>query len=94
LNNLKDEDAYHRLLICAEVALSIKAVDGFGKSAIVKGRADWALGHGSSKSQTGSLLIIVEAKYIDNASVGMPQMLVYLTAVQEARSHCENKTVC
>ena len=31
LNNLQDKDAYHQLLLCAEVALSIKAVDGFGK---------------------------------------------------------------
>ena len=31
LNNLQDKDAYHRLLLCAEVAVSIKVVDEFGE---------------------------------------------------------------
>ena len=93
LNNLQDKDAYHKLLLCAEVTLSIKVVDEFGKWTIVKGRADWALGYGSSKTHAGSLLIIAEAKRIDNISIGMPQMLIYMAAVQEARQDRENKTV-
>ena len=93
LNNLQDKDAYHKLLLCAEVTLSIKAVDEFGKQAIVRGRADWALGYGSSKTHTGSLLIIAEAKCVENTSIGMPQMLIYMAAVQKARQGRENKTV-
>ena len=93
LNNLQDKDAYHKLLLSAEVSVSVKVDDEFGERTIVKGRADWALGYGSSKSHTGSLLIIVEAKHIDNVSIGMPQMLVYMTAIHEARRDRNNKTV-
>lgn len=68
LNRLEDKDAYHRLLLCGEVSLSIKTVDEFGSQVVVRGRADWALGYGNSKTHTGSLLIVVEAKHIGNAS--------------------------
>ena len=85
--------ASRRLLLSAEVPVSVKYLDERGKPILLKGRADWALGYGTDKRNTGSLLIIVEAKPAPKASVGMPQMLVYMAAVQEARRDRTNKTV-
>ena len=73
--------------------MSVKYVDDQGKPILLRGRADWALGWGPDKSNTGSLLIIVEAKAVGNGTVGMPQLLVYMAAVQEARRDRPNKTV-
>ena len=74
-------DVSCRLLLSAEVPVSVKYVDEHGKPILLKGLADWALGYGTDKRDTGSLLIIVEAKPAGNASVGMPQMLVYMAAI-------------
>lgn len=73
--------------------MSVKYVDERGNSVLLKGRADWALGYGTDKRHTGSLLIIVEAKPAAKALVGMPQMLVCMAAIQEARQDRTNKTV-
>ncbi len=73
--------------------MSVKYVDERDKPILLKGRADWALDYGTDKRNTGSLIIIVEAKPAGNALVGMPQMLVYMAAVQEARRDRTNKTV-
>lgn len=93
LNHLQDEAAHKKLLLGTEVSLAIETNDDMGKRTMIKGRADWALGYGSSKTNTGSILIIAEAKRVENASVGMPQMLIYMAAVREARGNRENKTV-
>ncbi|KAK3176899.1 hypothetical protein OEA41_008225 [Lepraria neglecta] len=93
LNQLKDMDASRRLLLSAEVPVSMKYVDERSKPILLRGRADWALGYGTDKRNTGSLLIIVETKPAGSASVGMPQMLVYMAAIQDARQDQTNKTV-
>jgi hypothetical protein len=93
LNQLKDMNVSCRLLLSAEVPVSVKYVDEHGKPILLKGRADWALGFGTDKRNSGSLLIIVEANPAGNASVGMPQMLVYMAAIQHARQDRTNKTV-
>jgi hypothetical protein len=93
LRSLEDQDSYYRLLLSAEVPVSIP-IKGFeGRPELVKGRADWALGYGRDKANTGSILIVVEAKPYGHASVGMPQMLVYMAAVQEARRGHTNSDV-
>ena len=76
LRHLEDRDAHHRLQVSAEVPVSIRIRDVYGNSEIVKGRADWALGYGTEKSDTGAILLIVEAKPYESAAVGMPQLLV------------------
>lgn len=93
LNQLRDMDASCRLLLSAEVPVSVKYVDERSKPILLKGRADWALGYGTDKRNTGPLLIVVEAKPVGSASVGMPQMLVYMAAIQHARQDRTNKTV-
>jgi hypothetical protein len=65
----------------------------FGDPELIRGRADWVLGYGKDKMNTGSILMVVEAKPHENASIGLPQMLVYMAAVQEARLGHTNNTV-
>lgn len=93
LNQLEYMDASRQLLLSAEVPVSVKYVDERGKPILLKGRADWTLGYGTDERNTGSLLVIVEAKSAGNALVGMPQMLVYMAAIQDARQDRTNKTV-
>lgn len=77
----------------AEVPISIQVKDIYGNKEIIKGRADWALGYGTDKLNTGAILLIVEAKPYESAAVGMPQLLVYMVAVYEARKDRINKSV-
>lgn len=93
LRNLEDKDSHHRLQVSAEVTLSIRIQDVYGNHVMVKGRADWALGYGTDKNDTGSILLVVEAKPYESAPVGIPQLLVYMAAVQEARQDRVNSSV-
>lgn len=93
LRYLEDHDSHHRLQVSAEVPVSIRIQDIYGNSEIVKGRADWALGYGADQSDTGSILLVVEAKSYESAPVGTPQLLVYVAAVHEARQDRVNSSV-
>ena len=73
------------------VSVKIKADDG--KPELIRGRADWVLGYGKDKMNTGSILVVVEAKPAENVSIRLPQMLVYMAAVQKARLKHTNNTV-
>lgn len=92
LRNLQDKDAYHQLHVSAEVAMSVRVQDQFGSHQIIKGRADWALGYGP-KSDIATSLVIIEAKRHAEGTIGVPQLLVYMAAVQDARKHRPNKSV-
>jgi hypothetical protein len=59
--------------------------DQFGDPELIRGRADWVLGYGRTKANTGSILMIVEAKAHGSAFIGLAQMMVYMAAVHEAR---------
>ena len=93
LRHLEDRDTHHRLQVSAEVPVSIRIKDIYGNNEIVKGKADWALGYGANKSDTGAILLVVEAKPYESAAVGMPQLLVYMAAVYEARQNRINRSV-
>jgi hypothetical protein len=93
LRHLEDKDAHHRLQVSAEVPVSIRIKDIYGNNEMVKGRADWALGYGTEKSDTGAIILIVEAKPYESAAIGMPQLLVYMAAVHEARVNRVNQSV-
>lgn len=60
---------------------------------VLKGRADWALGYGTDKRATGSMLVVVEAKSQGSMSVGLPQLLVYMAGIQQARKGKDNIVV-
>lgn len=93
LKNLKDHSAAHRLQVSAEVPISIRTKDVYGDDELIRGRADWALGYGATKNDTGAILLMVEAKPNESASIGMPQLLVYMAAVQDARHDRINRSV-
>ena len=93
LRQLEDRDTHHRLQVSAEVPVAIRVKDIYGNNEMVKGRADWALGYGADKSDTGAILLIVEAKPYESAPIGMPQLLVYMAAVHKARQNRVNKSV-
>lgn len=93
LRHLKDRHAHDRLQISAEVPVSIRIKDTYGNNEIVKGRADWAMGYGTDKSDTGAILLILEAKPYDSPAVGLPQLLVCMAAVHEARKNRANNSV-
>lgn len=93
LRSLQDKDAYHQLCLSAEVPVSIKTRDINDNYELVWGRADWALGYGRTKAETGSILIVVEAKPFGKASIGLPQLIVYMTAVFESRRDRNNNAV-
>lgn len=77
----------------AEVSMAVKHTDEDGQSLIIRGQADWALGWGKTKTETDSLLVVVEAKSLQQGSIGMAQMVVYLAAVHAAREKKTNRTV-
>ena len=93
LRQLEDKAALHRLQVSAEVSVLIRIKNIYGNNEIVKGRADCAIGYGTEKSDTGAILLIVEAKSYESAAIGMPQLLVYMAAVHEARQNRVNKSV-
>lgn len=92
LNALRDETSHRKLLLGAEVTIAIQVMDN-GKPTVVQGRADWAIGYGNSTETTGNLLIVAEAKRVGQAVVGMPQLIIYMAAAQEARKDRVNQTV-
>lgn len=85
LRHLEDRGAHHRPLISADVPVTHLIKDDSGHDKIVKGRADLALGYGTNKNNTGAILSVVEAKPFEPTPVGMPQLLVCMAAVHEAR---------
>lgn len=60
---------------------------------VLKGRADWALGYGTDKRATGSMIVVIEAKSQGSMSVGLPQLLVCMAGIQQARKGKDNIVV-
>lgn len=84
LNQLQDMNVFPRLPLSAEVPMSMTYVDERGKDVHLKGRADWALGYGTDRRNTESMLIIVQAKAAANSSVGIPQASASLHGSHES----------
>lgn len=93
LNKLEDKGAIKKLRLKAEVPLTINNTDDNGQNLIVPGQADWALGWDLDISEILPMLLVVEAKVIQRRSIGMPQLIIYMAAVQEARQDKTNRTV-
>lgn len=93
LRNLEDQDAYHHLRLSAEVPVTVKVKDLYGNDEVIRGRADWALGYGRNKTDTGSILVVAEAKGPGKAFVGLPQLMVYMAAIFESRRNRTNHSV-
>ncbi|KAK9236063.1 hypothetical protein V1525DRAFT_451606 [Lipomyces kononenkoae] len=61
----------------------------------ISGRADWTLGYMDEKDKLQESLVVIEAKARGNIGAALPQLLIYLSGIQEARSAAEktNHTV-
>ncbi|KAK9323150.1 hypothetical protein V1517DRAFT_321219 [Lipomyces orientalis] len=59
------------------------------------GRADWTLGYMDEKDRLQEMLVVVEAKVRGNIGAALPQLLIYLAGIQNARSTADkdSKTV-
>lgn len=67
--------------------------DIYGNDEVIKGRPEWALGYGADKSDTGAILLVVEAKPYESTPTGMPQLLVYMAAVHKSGQNRVNNSV-
>ena len=85
LRQLEDRDVFNRLQVSTEVPVAICVKDIYGNDEMINRRADWALGYGADKSDTGAILLILEAKPYESAPTVMPQLLVCMAAVHKAR---------
>ncbi|KAL4870588.1 hypothetical protein BDV12DRAFT_165858 [Aspergillus spectabilis] len=82
LKCLDDINAERHLNWFPEVTLSVKSkLHNF----LIQGRADWCLAYGSSKAALQTALIVLEAKKPGAAQSALPQLIIYLAAVQDSR---------
>ena len=61
----------------------------------ISGRADWTFGYMDEKHKLQEMLVVIEAEAPGNVTAALPQLLVYLAGVQDARLKASkiNKTV-
>ncbi|KAL1862214.1 hypothetical protein Plec18167_000999 [Paecilomyces lecythidis] len=82
LNHLDDQDADRHLNWFPEMPISVESAS-LGKT--IHGKVDWCLSHGNNKSELDTTLIVLEAKKLGTAPTGLPQLIIYLAAVQDSR---------
>lgn len=68
-----------------EFPMPICIQDVYVNDEIVKAKADLSLSLDINKHDTGAILLIIETKPANSATVGLPQLLVCMAAVCEAR---------
>ena len=64
LKHLADEEAVQKLFLQAKVMIDVMAKENAEPESqlLIRGKADWVLGHGKSKTATEAILVVVEAK--------------------------------
>lgn len=94
LQHLADKKADQQLSLQAEVIIDVRAKENteFKSSLLIRGKADWVLGHGPSKAVTEAILVVV-AKAFRKAETGLAQLLVYMCGIWEARKSEINRGV-
>ncbi|KAN0074324.1 hypothetical protein V8E54_008261 [Elaphomyces granulatus] len=88
LELLSDDSAAKHLKVVPEVQMEIPIEDNLK----ISGRADWTFGYMDEKHKLQEMLVVIEAKAPGNVTTALPQLLVYLAGVQDARLKI-NKTV-
>jgi hypothetical protein len=56
------------------------------RTATIRGRADWVLGHTPSKRNLEGMLVVLEAKRESSSPKAIPQLMCYLVGIQDARA--------
>jgi hypothetical protein len=76
------------------VNISVDLDDAYGVRGIIQGQIDWALNYETGRRvNPGSILTAWEAKRSGRASIGLPQLLVYMAGALEARRDRTNQSV-
>ncbi|KAA8643587.1 hypothetical protein EYZ11_009491 [Aspergillus tanneri] len=94
LELLDDTAAAKQLKVVAEVQMDVLA-EYRSIHTRISGRADWTLGYMDEKDNLQEMLVVIEAKARGNIVAALPQLLIYLAGIQDARSMAKktNKTV-
>ncbi|KAK9243329.1 hypothetical protein V1506DRAFT_389813 [Lipomyces tetrasporus] len=90
LKRLNDHDSERCLNWLPEVTLSVRSEL---HNSVIQGRADWCLAYGNSKAALQTALIGLEAKKSGTAQSTLPQLIIYLAAIQDSRKESK-KTNC
>ena len=80
---LGDANSNRHLSVYSEVTINTKTKDG-GSIGSITGRAGWILGWGM-KEDIENITLVVEAKSEGLAKSALPQLLVYMSGVQDAK---------
>ncbi|KAK9431029.1 hypothetical protein V1505DRAFT_310133, partial [Lipomyces doorenjongii] len=91
LELLDDRFAARHLKVVSEVQVEVPTK----RHKNICGRADWTLGYMDEKDRLQEMLVVVEAKARGNIGAALPQLLIYLAGIQNARSTVDkdSKTV-
>ncbi|KAL4962178.1 uncharacterized protein BDV14DRAFT_178838 [Aspergillus stella-maris] len=82
LKRLRDNEAEKHLNWFPEVSLSVQSKL---HNLLIQGRADWCLAYWDSKAALQTALVVLEAKKSGMAQTALPQLIIYLAAVQDSR---------
>jgi len=85
LELLDDSFAAKHLKVVAEVPMQVSTKD----SRKISGRADWTLGYMDEKDKLQEMLVVIEAKSRGILGAAIPQLLIYLAGIQDARATAE-----
>ncbi|QKX57432.1 uncharacterized protein TRUGW13939_04544 [Talaromyces rugulosus] len=91
LEQLEDSKSEHCLNWFPKMTLSVKS-EPLNK--LIQGRAGNCLAYGKQKSDLHTALIVLEAKNPGLVSIALPQLIVYLAAVQDSRKESTKINSC
>ena len=95
LGHLEAEFSARKVSLAFEVSLTAYGEDKYDKSIRVKGRSDWTIRYGDRRKKSDIRLLAVKTKGERATFIGMPQLIIYMTVVHQARrkSKKENTTI-
>ena len=85
VRKFQEEESRRQPRLSTDVRLEVGVKNLHGNDEIICGRANWAIGYGRNKIDTGSVLLVVETKRSEEVAVGLPQLMVCMAAVLKSR---------
>jgi len=82
LEILDDSFMTKHLKVASEIQMQASTKDDVK----ISGRADWTLGYMDEKDNLKEMLVVVEAKARGSLGTAIPQLFIYLVAIQDARA--------